>query len=235
MLPKCAGPSARCSYPQMHWFKSILLNIVDSVYPKRCVGCNVTGSFLCSRCIEASPRAITPQQTYVTALFDYKHDAIRSAIWRLKYGNIRALARSFAEPLYNEIVADLSDQLTISKHVEFLLVPIPLHKSRYRERGYNQSELLARAVAAFNTNGFLKLSTGALMRTRETKSQAKKDSRSARLENLRGAFAANADIVRGQHIILIDDVITTGATLAEARSALLMAGARSVVAYTIAH
>ena len=145
------------------------------------------------------------------------------------------VAGYFGEFLYEEIIGDISEDLHISEMEKFLLVPIPLHPKRYLERGYNQSELLARAVLPYDTSNVLQLETKALFRTKKTNAQAKSQKRTSRFENLRGAFTANPDLVRGKNIILIDDVTTTGATLAEARKVLLKAGAKSVKAHTVAH
>ena len=75
----------------------------------------------------------------------------------------------------------------------------------------------------------------ALQKTKDTESQTKQDTRAKRLENLKGCFVADGNIVKGRNIILIDDVATTGATLEEARRTLRRAGARKVIAFTVAH
>lgn len=223
------------SYPQMNLFPKIFNQIVSAVLPKRCAGCKKVGTFLCSRCLESIPRAEPLVQSFVTAIFDYRHPIITRAIWRFKYENMRGLAEIFGEKLYEEIIGDLSEQLFVSKNETVLIVPIPLHKKRLRARGYNQSDLLARALLKQDTHNIFELSFNSLTRVLETKPQAKKEHRSARLENLRGAFAVQNKNMCARHVILIDDVATTGATLIEARKTLLAAGAKSVRAYTVAH
>lgn len=153
----------------------------------------------------------------------------------MKYRGVRATAKCFGEMLYEEILGDMGEGLHMSKKETFLIVPIPLHKKRERERGYNQSELLAREIMKYDTQNLFELAPHALSRIRETKAQAKSEKRAARIENLRGVFNADASLVRGKNIILIDDVTTTGATLASARKALRDKGARSVRAYALAH
>lgn len=219
----------------MHRFSSIFERIVDVVLPKRCIGCREFGTFLCFRCSSSLPPATPTKESFVTAIFDYRNPTVKRGIWRFKYENVRELAIPFGEKLYEEIIGDLGEQLISSTNETFLLVPIPLHPRRLRERGYNQSELLARAILSFSAGDFLKLSSASLARVRQTPPQAKKVLRAERLKNLRGAFEANKNVVRGNNIILIDDVATTGATLSEARETLLAAGARSVRAYTVAH
>lgn len=105
-----------------------------------------------------------------------------------------------------------------------LAVPVPLHPRRLAERGYNQSLLLARGLAALPG---LALDPAALVRTRDTPPQARLAG-AERRENIRGAFAADPARVDGRGALLVDDVMTTGGTLEEACLALLRAGARSV-------
>lgn len=160
---------------------------------------------------------------------------MRKVIWQFKYKNARSVAKHFGEKLYEEIIGDLGDCLHFSRKETFLLVPIPLHKKRLLERGYNQSELLAREIIKYDTEKIFELTTKVLVRTRITKSQAKSEKRITRFENLRGAFVALPELVHNKHVLLVDDVTTTGATLSEARKALLEAGAKTVRAYAVAH
>jgi ComF family protein len=111
-----------------------------------------------------------------------------------------------------------------------LLVPVPLHPVRRRERGYDQAARLARAFArrAGTPEALV------LARTRATRQQARLGARERAL-NVRGAFRVlTPALVRGRHVALVDDVVTTGATIAAAADALRTAGARRVDAWTIA-
>jgi len=219
----------------MNFFLSLTARAIDILFPRTCSGCNKGGTFLCEDCITKIPRAEPPSNSFITAIFSYRNPIIRQTIWRFKYRNARGVARHFGGLLYDEIIGEISDDLRIRSDETFLLVPIPLHKKRLRERGYNQSELLAREIIKQDTEKMFSLLPNALIRTRATNAQAKKEKREARFENLRGAFTANPALVRNKHIILIDDVTTTGATLSEARKALLKAGAKTVRAYAVAH
>lgn len=219
----------------MQSFLVIFKKIIDIIFPEQCAGCGAYGTIVCKNCIVSIPKADPSKHTFITAVFDYKNPVIRSVIWKLKYKNIRSAAKYFGGNLYEEIMSELADGLHISQNETFLLVPIPLHKKRLRERGYNQSELLSRAIMKCDAGNIFRFMPSALARTRATKPQAKSTKRSVRFENLRGAFVANPALVRGKHILLIDDVTTTGATLLEARRTLLHAGAHTVRAYTVAH
>ena len=112
-----------------------------------------------------------------------------------------------------------------------LIIPVPLHPKRKRRRGYNQSELLAKAFAKELGIG---ADTCSLVRTRDTLSQTKLG-RKGRLENMVGAFrCVRPGNVKGKTVLLIDDVATTGATLEGCAVALKQAGAKQVLAYTFA-
>ena len=112
-----------------------------------------------------------------------------------------------------------------------LVIPVPLFKKRYQQRGYNQSELLA---SAFCKQTNLPLDTASLIRVRDTGSQTKLG-RAARVTNMTGAFEVkNVAAVKGKTVLLIDDVATTGSTLEACAQALRSAGAKRVMAYTFA-
>lgn len=223
----------------MRLLLSIFTRLIDAVFPRVCGGCGKNGTLLCADCMANIPASSPVAQSFITAIFDYQNPAIRGAIWKFKYKNAGGVAKHFGEALYDEIIGEIGDDLGISKNEVFLLVPVPLHKKRLRERGYNQSELLAREIIKYarkqGGKKMFELAPEALTRTRATKPQAKSEKRMTRFENLRGAFMANPKLVRGKRIILIDDVTTTGATLTSARKALLKAGAKTIRAYTLAH
>lgn len=119
-----------------------------------------------------------------------------------------------------------------------LIIPVPLHPARRRERGFNQSELLAvglaRALRRQRTGAAPQVARDCLRRKRATPPQTGL-SVAARRENLRGAFAViKPDVFRGRRIVLVDDVMTTGATLSACASALKKAGAAQVMGLTLA-
>jgi ComF family protein len=111
-----------------------------------------------------------------------------------------------------------------------VVVPVPLHAKRERKRGYNQSSLLARHLS--RKKGW-RLLTNGLQRFRYTPPQTGLG-RSERLQNVQRAFRADPKQVAGSRILLVDDVVTSGATLAASAEALLEAGAASVSAYCLA-
>jgi ComF family protein len=137
----------------------------------------------------------------------------------LKYGGWRVLARPMAERM-----ARLDG---LRRHARLALVPVPLTRARQRERGYNQSELLA---IELSRRWSMLLWPDALLRTRQTATQTALTPQQ-RLSNVADAFiimGAYRARVRGAHVILVDDVITTGATMNACAAAMFAAGARSV-------
>lgn len=215
---------------------SFFTHLLDFLFPSTCPECDTEVSAVCVACMKYAPRAKAHEEFFIYALFDYRFPALRNAIWRFKYKHARNVAEFFARPLHEEIIGTLADRLDVSTQEQYLLVPIPLHHTRLRERGYNQSELLAQAVATYANDKMFQFAPETLVRVRKTKPQARTESRKTRFKNLQGAFkvSGNANVL-GRTIMLIDDVATTGATLSEARKVLLASGARQVVAFTLAH
>jgi len=159
---------------------------------------------------------------------------LRAAILQLKFRRRERLGEKLGEllaSLWGWIEETSEGQLP-------LLIPVPLHRSRELERGFNQAELLARGLTRKLTKlreGYaVPAVTGCLRRTRATAPQTGL-SVQARHDNVRGGFsAAGAEQLRGGVVVLVDDVMTTGATLSACASALKRAGARSVLGLTLA-
>ena len=161
--------------------------------------------------------------TSVVALYLYD-GAPALAVKALKYKNKRALALPMGRLLYGG--------LAMCGEVD-LVVPIPLHKSRLRQRGFNQASLLLSDIEARGTPA---VDHRLLQRVRKTSSQAGL-SRQGRLRNVKGAFrvkASEKEGLKGKRVLLVDDVLTTGSTLTACASALKRAGAASVSALVFA-
>ena len=190
----------------------------------------------CSRCSEPFPGAITGEFRcancehrklhFEAAVSAYRSRGIvRRIVLDFKYGKQMHLRHLLGRWL----AAAMRDSRLRGRHFD-LIVPVPLHPARQRERGFNQAELLAELLSARVPVPM----RPALERTRYTTTQTAFD-RSERMENLRGAFRLRkrAD-VRGLRVLLIDDVLTTGSTLSECARVLKEAGASSVYAATAA-
>lgn len=222
---------------------------LDVFFPPVCAGCRRVGALLCPACaarlipvtgplcvrcgrslgdtVAASPALCDdcgrepPPLAQMRAALRYAEPASQ-LIHRFKYEGCFALG----EVLAGTMIAGWPQWRPLPD----LIVPIPLHPRRRRHRGYNQSELLARPLAARLGISF---SAVALTRTRHTAPQVGLGPE-ARAVNVRDAFSAAPDLVAGRSLLLIDDVLTTGATMTAAATALLASGAASVSAYCLA-
>jgi ComF family protein len=216
-----------------------LNTILDIVFPVKCILCGKTGTDLCLNCLKDSPSAERESAKWIFPLYDYRHPVIKKSLWLLKYKGKKRLVSIFAEILYEKILEELSDLSIMENFYNAILIPIPLSFKRYHERGYNQAELICRELIKINNlrHGVdLKLENNILIKSKNTEHQARIKDRRARLKNLSGSFAVkNEGLIKNKNIILIDDITTTGATLNEARKVLKQAGARKVIAFTVAH
>jgi ComF family protein len=234
--------------------KSILRDffhgLLDLLYPSKCLSCGELGNdIVCAGCLEELITPVPPPYclrcgqiqpdvscakclAYPVKLIRCRavgvHEGkLADLIHQLKYRDRPMLG----EPLGSVIAEYLRVRSEIMNHLEFdAVVPMPLHRSRQRSRGYNQSECLAVAVGKCLQ---IPVDRHAVSRIRNTKPQVGKR-RSQRLTNLSGAFFAEADRCTGKTFLLVDDVSTTGTTLSECSKALLSAGAEKVYAVTLA-
>jgi ComF family protein len=158
---------------------------------------------------------------------------MKAAIHAFKYGRLHPAARGLGRML-----AEAMAQLASEAPEELLVVPVPLHRSKYRQRGFNQARALAesalRRLRRTHPAWRLTLASKTLMRLRATESQAGLDPRERRI-NVRGAFTvSDPQAVAEKHVLLVDDILTTGATARAAAQALMRAGAASVWVATLA-
>ncbi len=216
--------------------------LLDIFFPKKCLLCKKEGAFFCASCRIKMPVDTNPLANRTFSLWRYDDETVRKALWELKYRGRRGIARELAESLYDKILETLSENEVFEnparnhEHSEqYLLVPIPIHKKRRRERGYNQSELLAKELEKLNPSLFC-LETKLLFKTKATPSQVSVKDREKRLKNIKNSFSVeHQEKAAGKNIIILDDITTTGATLAEAKRLLAKAGAKTVWCVTIAH
>jgi ComF family protein len=179
----------------------------------------IEGEFICAQCHERGYHF----ECAVTRLMS--RGVVRDFVHRFKYNGHFYLRHPLAEWM-----AEALDDDRIRTQPFDAFVPVPLHPARYRERDFNQAEVLAKLVA--KRAG--KPVWNALKRTRYTSTQTKLD-REERMENLRNAFKVrHAFSVKSRHLILVDDVFTTGSTVEECARVLSQAGAASVRVVTVA-
>ena len=231
------------SFPRL---SDIRTAILDVLFPYRCVGCGVEEQLLCQDCLSVQRRPSRPlcescgeeiragryckncenePQAFdgVRSSFVYQ-DTIREAIIQFKYKGVTDLAAV----LGREMAMTLA-QWRVSCD---LITPVPLHRRRFKERGYNQAGLLAKVVA--RESGMV-LEDTSLVRQVPTPQQAKSMSIAERRSQVENAFGCtDHTAIIGKSIILIDDVCTSGATLGSCARVLKQAGARRVYGLTLA-
>ncbi len=202
--------------------------LIDLVYPPRCVSCRrLLNTLFCQYCIA---EIIPPNDTApILELDDHiavgiHRGSLRHAIHALKYENLPEIAN---------ILGYLLAQVIQQKKWHFdTLIPVPLHADRQRERGYNQAIELAQVAANYLECAIL---PNALYRSIATTSQVGKNFYE-RQQNVKDAFAVAPEYVaqlHNTHVILIDDVCTTGATLGACATALRQVGVKSIYAATV--
>lgn len=212
--------------------------MLEIVFPSKCLVCGKTGAELCLSCLSSSPPALRESADWIFPLFDYRHPPIKKSLWCLKYKGKRRLAKVFAEIIYEKMMEELSELSVLQNFTFPILIPIPLARKRYRERAFNQAELICLEIIKINNMNDMPmhLEKNILIKPKDTEHQARIKDRSQRLKNISGSFAiVGGEKIKGRNIILIDDIITTGATLGEAKKVLKQAGARKIIAFTIAH
>lgn len=219
------------------------MNLLDLLFPKRCVSCGKFGGYICAACFSKidfveypvcpfCERQAVGGKTHPGCKKRYGLDglvvacrykgAVRAAIQKFKY--------RFAADIHKTLVGLIADSIwRFSLPKKTVLVPIPLYKSRQNWRGFNQAELLALDLAKRFGENFL---YDLLVRTIDTKTQVGL-SRDERKGNVKGAFRVKGKL-NGENIILVDDVFTTGSTMMEAAKVLKRAGAGEVWAMAVA-
>ncbi len=172
---------------------------------------------------------------HIYSLFNYKDTLVQQALWELKYRGNRHIARLFASIIYDELLEKLSDMILFDDFRNPVIIPLPLSHERLRERGWNQSEMIARELKNIDKSKNFTVRTDILKKIRHTPAQTKL-SKEKRLKNLKGCFnVSRPEAIKQKNIILLDDVTTTGSTLEEAARTLLKAGAKKVIGITVAH
>lgn len=226
---------------------NLLITLLNLVFPDFCLGCGRCGYVVCADCLKKLSWIETPVcvvcdkpaiQGYTHAgcltgfaperlisLFRFE-GLVKSAVHKSKYSQKAFRIFEVLVEIWNRGSPEFFE--SFGKGAVF--VSIPLHAAKLRKRGFNQSEVIARALAK-KSGGFV--CTGVLVRVVEGSVQAGLQ-KEARKQNVKGVFECKSEFVRGKDIVLVDDVCTTGATLLEASRVLKQSGARFVWCVTLA-
>lgn len=228
--------------------------ILDFLYPKKCVQCGKVGDFLCPKCFSYlsfdvkviclyCKRPTIDSLTHPGCIRKYTIDGTFSSIpynktaqkliYNFKYKPyLSSLSEFLGNLLYESLIQNenFGNVLSSKKIKKWILIPIPLYPSKFRRRGYNQAEILAKELG----KRFDIPTQNLLERTRETKTQFGLKL-PERKKNIRGAFKFNLDKFEAKTgVFLVDDIVTTGSTLMEASKILKRNGAQKVIGITLA-
>lgn len=174
-------------------------------------------------------------EKWIYPLFNYEDPVIRELISELKYSGNTVVAEKLALLLYEYMLLELESLELFENFKNPVLIPVPLHRGRLFERGFNQCELLCEHINIIDDGRHVEYRSDVVQKIKKTPPQSLTKNKKERLQNLKGAFQAHAHYVHNRNVILIDDVTTTGSTLKEVRDTILNAGARKVYAFALAH
>lgn len=208
-------------------------SILELVYPPTCGFCGkLSKEYICNKCYlkikkyrikdNCPSKNVYFQEIY--SIFKYEED-IRDILIKYKFQN-----KSYIYKTFSQIILKDEKIYGILKKYD-IIIPVPVHKKRKNERGYNQTELIAREIAK-GLN--IKMEKDVLIKSINTKAQSSL-SKEERRDNIKGAFKAqNLQKIKDKNILVIDDIYTTGSTINECGRILKSTGAKSIGALTIA-
>lgn len=226
------------------------MGLLEYIFPRKCLGCGRVGGYFCADCLNMislcgdpvcpvcnnfSPGGLTHTRCLgrftldgLTSVFAYR-GIVKKAIKKIKYRYVSDVARELTEAFLS-VCGEDQYFAALCRRPEIALVSIPLHSSKQRVRGFNQTEVIGKKIAV----GFgLPFWSKMLVRTKPTRAQFSLDKKD-RESNIRGAFAANHELVsKNAKIILLDDIWGSGSTLREAGRVLKRSGAKFVWGLTV--
>lgn len=210
-----------------------MLNLLKLIYPDVCAFCNkIQKESLCKKCEEKIKKykkdiVIRSKNNYFEELISiFKYEGlIREKIIQYKFQDKSYIYNTFAKIiLKNEKVCGLLKKYDI-------IIPVPIHRKRKLQRGYNQTQLIAKEIAK---NIDIKLCDDVLVKSKNTIAQSKLN-KNKRKQNIKNAFKVlNLEKIQGKNILLFDDIFTTGSTVNECSKILKKVGAKTVGVLTIA-
>lgn len=215
----------------MNRIQKILQSYSEIVFPVTCACCGASqekkGEYLCEWCkndrfdrvYSNTPEVVPEKIEFVYSMWNFdKGGYLQDLLHNLKYNFLRGVGEELGNFTAHTFINSYSNLAQIES-LSPVLVPVPLHKSKRRKRGYNQARALARGFA--KVSGWDIIEKGVVLRTRKTRTQTGLNS-SERTKNLKDAFRVeNIDMVQNRFPVIIDDVFTTGATTYELADTLL--------------
>ncbi|MFZ4648869.1 MAG: ComF family protein [Patescibacteria group bacterium] len=211
--------------------KNIFELILDFLFPLRCLGCQREGFWLCPSCVETLP--LDPsyerfERILVFSVCDYEKNIIKKIIKICKFSGVRDLATILGHLVIRGAVHFPEIKDLLENNSSLIIIPIPLSPRRERERGFNQSLIIAQEIS-----DYFKIPLLDKLKKSERKPQSGL-SANKRAKNIEAAFFWAGGNLSNYRIILIDDVVTTGSTLSEAAKILKQSGAKRITGLTVA-
>lgn len=197
--------------------------IIDWLFPKNCIGCGKGDKYICNLCEgKMKMGELIRKDGFEGIITIYKYDSlIKKMIEKIKYEFVADAIDEMAKLVVKKLLIDYPNIVKYWQNENFCVVPIPLHKQRENWRGFNQSEILA-----LKLSNILKLEckNNIIVRDIKTKNQAMIKNRQEKRKNFVNVFQMVSGIIAPQKVILVDDVITSGATMTAALKILKNSG-----------
>ncbi len=206
-------------------FKNIFTPLLDFIFPTS----ETTNSFESypENMLKIFPAAKISNG--FTCLFAYQNNSVKELVWEIKYYKNQKVAHTIGKLLAQKILEQAK------RHESYTLVPIPQTPQRLNERGFNHTELIVDNILKYLPSNYSSSNT-ILKKIRNTPKQNSIEHREDRFKNIKDAFAiTDHNAVKNKNIIIIDDVITTGATVNEAMKQFVAAQAKQITIFAIAH
>lgn len=213
--------------------KKIILNLL---FPIKCIGCKKDGEILCDMCLTQIQNAERETEREILAVFDYRNDLIKKAIWELKYHHKKYIGERLGEILYESLIEEISSLRNFSLGEKIIIIPVPVSNKKQQTRGYNQSFSIALGFLKRDNYKNFQIENNLVSRIKDNIPQARLSNRKDRLQNIKGAFEIkDKNTIKNRIVVIIDDVTTTGGTINEIIKLSKEKGAKKVIGFTIAH
>ncbi len=207
--------------------------ILDLIYPRKCVFCGkvLKKSDICNECLEKLPYTkgdeVWQKLSFIPKCVSplFYEDTVRESFLRYKFMGIQSYSVR-----YGALIAECIENNLDCSGIDVISC-VPLSSKRLRKRGYNQAELLAKEISKALSIPYMPL----LKKTKDNPAQSGTKNAKERLSNVVGVYSVQSKVsIEGKAVLLVDDIVTTGATLSECARMLRMAGAERVYAATLA-
>lgn len=225
---------------------NILQRCINLLFPITCISCGDIGDYVCSQCIAQLDQPERNLPDWITTAYNYKNPIVRACILHLKEYPNKHLTDILIKNIYNQdsfapsLTPDPSPvergKTLCNKNLDdkIFIVPVPMTRERFYERGFNQTEIIAQSLLSHYPTSTL--CTDAVIKESGHAKQATLTEKSSRIQNAEHIFhITKPAVIAGRDILIVDDLVTSGATISALRDELLSAGARSVRAVTLGH